>query len=197
LFVFNVSLDATNCTELWISPFDSIYGSLSNVSVMGFINVTNVIAANYNTSIPIRLSTMFGNIFFTGANRVVGYTGNSTGGQPYLNNINSSLIYSINGTAITVDNQTISGLTVRLVSEFDSTLEGLNASQIAAYKLTIPTYTPTITSMLAAHTIFKNVNKEWYENGTSANKVIYLGFNNTRYVNPMLDLYYSALQKIN
>ena len=128
VFFINVSIDVTACTELWISPFDSIYGKLSNVSLLGFINVTGLNAANFNSSIPVRLSKMFGNLFWSGSDRVVGYTGNSTTGTQ-LNNLNSSLVYYVNGVAITADNQTISGLLkARLVSEFDSTIEGLNAS---------------------------------------------------------------------
>ena len=99
VFYVNASIDVTSagCTELWISPFDSFYGTMSNVSILGFINVTNLNAASFsNASVPVRLSNTFGNLFWSGSDRTIGYTGNSTTGTK-LNNINSSLVYYVNG----------------------------------------------------------------------------------------------------
>ena len=49
----------------------------------------------------------------------------TTTGTPTYQNITSSLVYSVNGVAITADNQTVTNnattLKVRLVNEFDST----------------------------------------------------------------------------
>lgn len=42
LFVFNVTLNVSQCSELWIAPFDSVYGNLSNISIIGNINIVGL-----------------------------------------------------------------------------------------------------------------------------------------------------------
>ena len=87
LVVVNVSLDFNNstCQDVYVSIFDGFYGSLQNLSVTGFINLTNVTSAVKS----VRLSRMFGNL---------GLENNSAGGQRYVGgpnlvNISSSLAY--------------------------------------------------------------------------------------------------------
>ena len=55
--------------------------------------------------------------------------GNTSHPAPFLNNLRSSLRYFVDGIEITMDNQTLligdSIYTVRLVSEFESSMSGI------------------------------------------------------------------------
>ena len=67
----------SSCSELYISPFNQVNGSMFNVTVTGFVNVTNFNSLNQmNNSVPIRFSRFFGNLNLTnnsaGGNRYVG-----------------------------------------------------------------------------------------------------------------------------
>ena len=80
-FFVNTSIDMTNssyssCSELYISPFGYVNGSMQNITVTGFVNITNLNAGGFmNSSVPIRLSTFFGNL---------NLTNNSAGGDRYV-----------------------------------------------------------------------------------------------------------------
>ena len=70
VFVLNVSLDLSQypyCRQLMVSLFDSVYGSVKNVSVTGFINITNLNASLFQ-SLPM-LSTFFGRVSLLGNQR--------------------------------------------------------------------------------------------------------------------------------
>ena len=158
---------------------------MRNVSVIGNISIINLDESKYNASIPIRLSNFFGNLFATGVDRYVNQilSGNPT--DPYVYcNLTSSLVYSINGVKITADNQTVTNngttLTVRLVSEFDSTQDGLNSTQIAGYQLTIPAYTSSEAALLAANKIYPYTHTITLFNGTILSNIkAYTGFNSS------------------
>ena len=110
---------------------------MQNVTVVGFVNVTNFNQNGLmNSSANVKLSRFFGSLNFT--NNSAG--GNRSIGGPMLSNLSSSLTYYVNGQQITADNQTVQAnsktFTVRLVSEFESTLPSVNAT---AYTLQVPT----------------------------------------------------------
>lgn len=126
-FVVNASIDlsqanTTQCTELYVSPFNNVNGSLTNITVLGFINITNFNGTQFNASVPLRLGKFFGNLNFT--NNTAG--GNRYVGGPSLKTLSSSLVYSVNNVTITSDSQVLNisskNFTVRLVNEFESTM---------------------------------------------------------------------------
>ena len=148
LIIFNVSIDLSGaaCSEVYISPFDSFNGSLSNVTLTGQIQITNMQTAPS----VIKVSSFFGNLLLQG---------NSAGGQRYvggpnLKNISSSLYYVINGVNITKDNLnvTVNGtnVTVRLVNEYESSSTGFTPS---LNTIIIPT-APSISSLVLNNTIY-------------------------------------------
>jgi len=119
--VFNVTLDLTYslCSEIWIAPFDDIRGGFANVSIVGNITLKNIQTTNLTTTAPqIYLSKFVGNMMWSPA------SGNRTLNGSTLNNVSSSLNYIVNGTLITVDNQTVlynsTTLRIRYLNEFDS-----------------------------------------------------------------------------
>ena len=85
LFVVNVSLDLSlpqyaDCEWLTVSVFDSATGGFSNVSIAGFVNITN---ANLSQFSSVKLSTFFGALRLYNSSRILWSSG--------LYNLSSSL----------------------------------------------------------------------------------------------------------
>ncbi|CAL6060069.1 Growth_factor receptor cysteine-rich domain superfamily [Hexamita inflata] len=90
LIVVNFSIDIQNDQfeqNLHISIFDSVYGGVENVTVVGQVDLVNFDVNKYT---DVTLSTFFGNVALDGPNRT--YNGN------LINEVYSSLKYIINNT---------------------------------------------------------------------------------------------------
>ena len=133
LFVFNATLNLSqyNCSDAWISPFDSAQGSFQNVSVIGNISVINA------GTTSLKLSSFFGSLLRYDATR-----SNSQNPADPLFNLSSSLQYFVNGNAILADNQSVAGQNVRLISDFDSMSAGIS-------KINIPSYGKTLQDLVS------------------------------------------------
>ncbi|CAL6083268.1 Conserved_hypothetical protein [Hexamita inflata] len=106
-FAVNVTIDMSApenkyTKELIVSIFESVIGSLYNVTVVGEIRIVNL---DYNVMSRIELSRMLGT---TGVDEIALRDVDAIGGN--FQNISSSLKYFINGQEINFDNQTVAYL---------------------------------------------------------------------------------------
>ena len=62
--------------------------------------------------------------------------------------------------------------------------------------MTIPTYGTTLSAMLTANQVMPYIGNVTYFNLSTKNLTIYTGFNNTKYKNPLYDLYLTGLYMI-
>ena len=71
LFVVNATVDASRCSSLEVSLFDSVFGSVKNVTVVGNVSILNLNLSAYNIASPVKLSRMLG---YVATNRTVSST---------------------------------------------------------------------------------------------------------------------------
>jgi hypothetical protein len=118
---------------LWVSAFDAINGNIKNVTVAGFINITNF---NASLTKDVRLSRFLGNI-------IPRSSGNLAIRKALFTNLSSALQYYVNNQPITADNTPITsnGATanIRLINGYDETCDSTNLpTNVQVSDLTIP-----------------------------------------------------------
>ena len=97
VFILNATVDMSlfpNCKTLQISVFDQANGLFNNLSVTGFVNVTNLNASKLSSA-PL-LSNFFGRLQAWGDNRNLSLS-------QQLANLSSSLQIRINGVEVEED----------------------------------------------------------------------------------------------
>ncbi|CAL5993313.1 Conserved_hypothetical protein [Hexamita inflata] len=178
--VVNATIDMSkdpDADSLFVSIFDSFMGSVQNVSVTGFVNITNVDFAKVQT---IVLSKFFGSTLLAST--------------PSFQNIFSNLRFFIGAattlTEITANNQVISGVTVKLVTTFDNLFTSADVISTANLDIPVPTLTQTIATMLTATKLYV-IDYTWNYPYAITTKT-YTAFDTTRYFNPFWDYYIGA-----
>ncbi|CAL6026053.1 Cysteine-rich_membrane protein 2 [Hexamita inflata] len=185
LLVVNVTIDMSspanaNLNAIKVCLFDQVLGSLNNISVTGFVNITNF---DKTKTTSVVLSKLFGNVLLTGADRVVGGS--------FFTNVSSNLQFFINNNEVVQDNQTFTGLegvSIRYVQSF----EEVTSSSFAVGLLP---YGATVSGMLAANpqVLYSSpLSYVDWRTGNKAEKLIYTAFDPVLYKNALNDFYGGA-----